>query len=331
MTRRLPTLTATIAAALVLASCGSGGPAGGTEKGDLHLVTAFYPLEFATQQVVKGVDGVTVETLTAPGVDAHDVELTPRQVGAVSEADLVVYSAGMQAAVDEAVAEQAPAHSLNTADVVDLVDRSGQGHADVEGQEHQEDAQAHNDHGGDNGHEGHDHGPLDPHFWLDPMRYAAATTAIAEELAVVDPDHAETYRANAEAFTAELNTLDAEFAEGLADCAQDTLVTTHEAFGYLTDRYGLHQIGITGITPDAEASPARMAEIIHQVEELGVPAVYAESAIGGALAEVIAQETGAQVLVLDPVEGINQDSAGSDYLEVMHANLKALEQGQECA
>lgn len=325
MPRRLLTLAVTTAAAMLLASCG-GSSGGGSEDGDLHVVTAFYPLEFATQQIVKGEDSVTVETLTAPGVDAHDVELTPRQVGAISEADLVVYSAGMQAAVDEAVVEQAPEHSLDTTGVVDLVDRSGEGHAD-EGGPDNEDAQAHDDHD----HEGHDHGPLDPHFWLDPVRYAAAADAIAEELAAVDPDHAETYRANAETFTAELSTLDEEFAAALADCAQDTLVTTHEAFGYLADRYGLQQIGITGITPDAEASPARMAEISHQVEELGVPAVYAETVVGGALAEVIAHETGAEVLVLDPIEGINQDSAGSDYLEVMRANLKALEQGQECA
>lgn len=325
MTRRLPALATSAAVAILLASCGSGEDAGGTGGADLRVVTAFYPLEFATQQIVKGVDGVTVETLTSPGVDAHDVELTPRQVGAVSEADLVIYSAGMQTAVDKAVAEQAAEHSLDITSVVDLVDRSGEGHPEEEGHDHGDDSSAHDDH------EGHDHGPLDPHFWLDPVRYAASADAIAEELAAVDPDHAEAYQANAQAFTDELTLLDEEFAEGLADCAQDTLVTTHEAFGYLADRYGLHQIGITGITPDAEASPARLAEITRQVEELDVPAVYAETAVGGALAEVIAHETGVQVLVLDPIEGINQDSAGSDYLEVMRANLKALEQGQECA
>ncbi|NLG20287.1 MAG: zinc ABC transporter substrate-binding protein, partial [Actinomycetales bacterium] len=183
----------------------------------------------------------------------------------------------------------------------------------------------------DDGHEGHDHGPLDPHFWLDPERYAAAGDAIAEELAAINPEHAEAYRANAAAFAADLEELDSEFEEALASCEQDTLVTTHEAFGYLADRYDLHQVGITGITPDAEATPGRMAEIVRTVEELGLPAIYAERSVGGDLAEVIGRETGTQVLILDPVEGITSDSAGSDYFEVMRANLEALRQGQVCS
>ncbi|WP_114906050.1 metal ABC transporter substrate-binding protein [Ornithinimicrobium murale] len=363
MTRPSTVLPLTIASALLLASCG-GSDAGTTGEGtQLHVVTAFYPLEFATQQVVEGVDGVEVETLTSPGVDAHDLELTPRQVGSISEADLVVYSSGMQAAVDEAVGEQAADHSLDTTTVVNLVDRSSEeqgasedGHeASHEGHEEHEDEDSdheghenegahegheeHDDEDSDHegheddgaGHEGHDHGPLDPHFWLDPQRYADATEAIAEELAIADPANAEAYRANAQAFAAELGALDTEFSQALATCEQDTMVTTHEAFGYLADRYGLHQIGISGIVPDGEVSPARVAEITRTVEELGVPAIYAESSAGGDLADVIASETGTQVLSLDPIEGISGDSAGSDYLEVMSANLEALRQGQGCA
>jgi len=318
MTRAHLAVTGALTAALLLTACGSEGGDGGSAD-EVTVVAGFYPLEYAAARVVGDVPGVTVETLTAPGTDAHDLELTPRQVGAVQDADLVVYSAGMQAAVDAAVAEQAADHSLDVNPVVDLAE-TGEDH---EG--HDYDVLA------DDGHEGHDHGPLDPHFWLDPERYAAAGDAIAEELAAINPEHAEAYRANAAAFAADLEELDSEFEEALASCEQDTLVTTHEAFGYLADRYDLHQVGITGITPDAEATPGRMAEIVRTVEELGLPAIYAERSVGGDLAEVIGRETGTQVLILDPVEGITSDSAGSDYFEVMRANLEALRQGQVCS
>jgi len=318
MTRAHLAVTGALTAALLLTACGSEGGDGGSAD-EVTVVAGFYPLEYAAARVVGDVPGVTVETLTAPGTDAHDLELTPRQVGAVQDADLVVYSAGMQAAVDAAVAEQAADHSLDVNPVVDLAE-TGEDH---EGHDHDDLA--------DDGHEGHDHGPLDPHFWLDPERYAAAGDAIAEELAAINPEHAEAYRANAAAFAADLEELDSEFEEALASCEQDTLVTTHEAFGYLDDRYDLHQVGITGITPDAEATPGRMAEIVRTVEELGLPAIYAERSVGGDLAEVIGRETGTQVLILDPVEGITSDSAGSDYFEVMRANLEALRQGQVCS
>lgn len=335
-------LAATLLTAVALTSCGSDGGAAGDEA-RLHVVAAFYPLEFATQQVVAGVDGVSVEALTGPGVDAHDLELTPRQVGSVSEADLVVYSAGMQPAVDGAVSAQAAHHRLDVTTVAELVDRTGHDgedddhaepdHAD---DEHADDAHADDAHGGAHAddadaHAGHDHGPLDPHFWLDPERYATVVEAIAADLAELDPDHAGAYRANAEAFAADLHELDADFSAALSDCDHDTMVTTHEAFGYLADRYGLHQVGITGISPEAEASPRRMAEITHEIESLDVAAIYAESSVGGDLAEVIATETGTEVLVLDPVESITAASPGGDYLEVMRANLESLRQGQGCA
>lgn len=347
MPQRRLALTLLLATATLLASC--GGSSDGSRAGEggdgarLHVVTAFYPLEYATQQVVSGVDGVTVETLTGPGVDAHDLELTPRQVGSISEADLVIFSAGMQPAVDEAVSAQAADHSLDTTTVADLVERLPGGHDDHdrggadgedEHHDHAEDGAEDEEHDpahGDEAHEGHDHGPLDPHFWLDPERYAAVGEAIAEELATVDPDNADAYRSNAEDFSADLMALDEEFATALASCEQDTLVTTHEAFGYLADRYGFHQVGMTGISPEAEASPARMAEITREVKELNVSALYAQSSLGGDLAEVIAAETGTQILVLDPIEGITGDSPGQDYGAVMRANLDSLRQGQECS
>lgn len=328
MPRHLLALTATASAALLLASCGSGGdtggPGGDAGAGRWTVVTSFYPLQHATEAVIGDIPGVTIESLTSPGADAHDLELTPRQVGSVSDSDLVVFAAGMQPAVNDAVASQAPERSLDVTTVIDLLEP-----ADHDGHEDHDHEHAGHDHGED--HEDHDHGGVDPHFWLDPERFATVGEAIAEQIASIDPDNADTYQANAEAFSAELRALDDEFTAGLADCEHDTLVTTHEAFGYLAARYGFHQVGITGISPDAEASPARMAEITREVETLNVPAIYAESSLGGDLAEVIAAETGTDVLVLDPIESVTADSAGDDYFEIMRANLEALRQGQGCS
>lgn len=316
MTRTALALAAT---ALLLTACGSAEPGGDGDQ--VTVVTGFYPLEYAAQRIVGDVPGVAVETLASAGVDAHDLELTPRQVASVQDADLVVYSAGLQAAVDTAVTDQAPARSLDVASVVDLLEAHHHDHDDHD---------SHDSHD-DEGHEGHDHGGIDPHFWLDPLRYAVAGEAIAGELAELDPAHADAYRANAEQFTADLRALDTEFTDTLASCQQHTLVTTHEAFGYLAERYGFEQVGITGITPDAEPSPARMAEITDAVKALDVTAVYAQSTLGRDLADVISSETGTQVLVLDPIESITDASAGTDYLEVMRANLESLRQGQGCA
>lgn len=331
---RLPRgLTAVLALPLLLAACGGSGD--GTDEGadgdGLRIVTAFYPLEYATERVVGDVEGVEIETLTAPGVDPHDLELTPRQVGGVQEADLVVFSGGMQAAVDDAVAGQAPDHSLDVATVVDLTEtgHAGHDHGD-DGDDHNE-GDDHNDHHHGDDHDGHDHGGIDPHFWLDPDRYAAATEAVAEELAGLDPDHAQTYRDNAAEFTAELAELDEEFADGLAQCERDTIITTHEAFGYLTDRYGLEQVGITGLSPEAEPSPARIAEVSRTVSDLDVTTIYSEVLLGSDLADVISSETGVEILVLDPIEGLTDASAGTTYTEVMRANLEAMQTGLGCS
>lgn len=297
-----------------LAACGdAGGPDPGA-AGGVEVITSIYPLTYVVERV-GGEAGPEVTSLTAPGADPHDLELTPRQIGSLSGADLVVHAGGMLAPVDDAIAQQAGDSALDVAPVADLLD--GEGHDE--------------EHGDDEGHEGHDHGALDPHFWLDPLRMADVGDAVAERLAQTDPDGAEDYRANAADLRADLEELDADFASGLADCTSRDIVVSHTAFGYLAERYDLHQIGITGLTAEAEASPARLAQITRQVQDSGVDTVYAEVILGSDLAEAIARETGAEVAVLDPVEGITEESAGADYLEVMRANLQTLRTGQGCS
>ncbi len=293
---------------LIAAGCGTSDdtadPASSSDPGSsagesLDVVVGFYPLEWATTRIAGDSDSISVETLTSPGVEPHDVELTPQAVADAHAADLVIYSSGLQLAVDQAVDSQASNHAYDVNEAADLSITTAEG--------------------------------VDPHFWLDPDRLADVSQAIADQLAELDPANAQSYQDNAETLIADLATLDEEFTTGLATCESTDVVTTHDAFGYLAQRYGLEVTGITGVSPEAEPSPARLAEVSAIVQETGVDTIYAEVLLGKEIARTVADETDAQVLVLDPVEGITDASAGRDYLEVMRANLTALQEGQGCS
>lgn len=274
------------------------GDGGGDSSDGVAVYTSVYPLEWLANQV--GGEHVSVTNLTDPGTDPHDLELSPRQIGEIADADLVVYIAGMQPAVDEAVAQHADGQGLDVADVVDLREV-----ADEEG------------------------GGLDPHMWLDPELFSVVAERLSERLAEVDPDHAEDYRGQTAA--KELADIDSEYQSGLADCARREFVVSHAAFGYLADRYDLDQISISGIEPDTEPSPARLREVAELVEELEITTVFTEVLASEQVADVLAEETGVDTAVLDPLEGITERSPGDDYPSVMRANLDALSSAQECA
>lgn len=325
MPRRRPALPLVLSAALALTACAAddGTDATPDGEGSLEVIASFYPLEHLVHRVAG--QHAQVTSLTAPGLDPHDVELSPRAVGALGTADLVVYESGMQPAVDDAVTQHAAGHSFDVTPAADLLPVSdGHGDGDHEGEGDEDGAE----HSAD---DGHDHGPADPHFWLDPQRYGDVALALAEELSAVDPAHAQDYTANADAFVADLRALDEELAAGLADCAVRDVVTTHEAFGYLGARYDLHVTGITGISPESEPSPTRLAEVTALVDELGVRTIYTEPLLSPAIAETVAAETGTQVLTLDPADGLGRAGSDDDYLDIMRTNLATLREGQGCS
>ena len=288
--------------ALVLGTLALTGCAAPTRSADsrVHVVAAFYPLAYAAQQV--GGDRVTVETLTKPGGEPHDLELLPRQILDIQDADLVVHLSHFQPAVDAAVAAHAAERSLDVAEAADLLTLT----------------------------EEHDHGAVDPHFWLDPTRLAAVGEAIADRLAQADPAGAAAYRANAAAFTAQLTTLDAELETGLATCTNRDLVTGHSAFGYFAERYGFTQEPISGLSPDLEPRASDLAHVVEFVREHDVRTIYAETIASPLITQALARETGARVAVLDTVEGISDESAADNYPGVMRANLATLRLGQDC-
>jgi zinc transport system substrate-binding protein len=317
------TLVATLALALpavALTACSSDDGTG-ADDGTLQVLASFYPLQYVTEQV--GGDLVSVDNLTPPSAEPHDLELAPAQVRAVGDADLVVYQSGFQAAVDEAVEARQPAHVVDAAEVVELQSSPGTvEHLDDEG----ESAEEHDDH------DGHSHGALDPHFWLDPTLLEPVAAAVADELSAVDPANADTYAANAEALQGTLDDLDAEYATALEPCAGQTLVTSHAAFGYLAERYDLVQVGITGIDPESEPSPARLREIGEVVETYDVQTIFTETLTSPKVAETLAGDLGVATAVLDPLEGLSEDAAasGADYVSVMGDNLATLTTGLGC-
>lgn len=314
------------AGTLLLTGCGSGDASTGTGDGagKPTVVAGFYPLEWAASRVAG--DRADVSSLTPPGAEAHDLELAPQDVAAVADADLLVYLKGFQPALDEAAESEAGDSAWDAAQAADL-SLTAEAHED---EEHAgEDGQAEDEHAGEEEHAGED--IVDPHFWLDPVRLAGVGDALAERLAEVDPDSAATYEENAAALRSDLEDLHAEMEAGLADCAVDTLVTSHDAFGYLASRYGFEVIGISGLSPSQEPEPAQLAEIAELVRERGVTTVYTETLVDPAVAETVAAEAGVQTAVLDPLEGLTDESAGEDYLEVMRANLATLQEGQSCS
>ncbi|MBR8744624.1 metal ABC transporter substrate-binding protein [Nocardiopsis sp. MG754419] len=324
------------ATAMIITGCGSDGGTADDDGGvspaeaELTIVTGVYPLEWLAQEI--GGETTAVVQLTEPGAEPHDLELTGRQIAEVSEADLAFYVEGLQPAVDEAVAQEAADSSLDVADVVSLrpVDDGGEDEDD-HGHDHD------HDHEDDHGHEedeedghDHDHGDFDPHFWLDVELMSETAEALAERMGEIDPDRADTYRAEAERVGGELAALGTEYEDGLGSCEHREVVVGHTAFTYLTDRYDLEQIGVSGVDPDTEPSPAQIAAIADTVNERDITTIFTEPLMPAATADTIAAETGAQVEVLDPLEGVTEQSPGDDYPSIMRGNLEALSTALNC-
>jgi zinc transport system substrate-binding protein len=297
-------------AGLVLAGCGDRSRAG---DGQPVVVASFYPIAEAARQV--GGSAVHVVNLTPAGVEPHDLELTPDQVAELENADLVLYlGQGFQPAVEEVV-ERRDGESVDL--LADLPLEPGDAEAD---DEHAEDDDEHEASG------------LDPHFWLDPTLFARVVDRIEAAMADVSPDEGDTFAANADDYRSQLSELDQDFETGLADCARREIVTAHAAFYYLAERYELTQLPISGVSPEEEPTPDRLAELSELIEDHGVTTVFYESLVPPDLAQTLAREAGVDTAVLDPIEGLNEEAVadGATYASVMRDNLAALQAALGC-
>ncbi|MCO1597311.1 metal ABC transporter substrate-binding protein [Micromonospora sp. RHAY321] len=309
--RVLATATTALLALGAAAGCSTGGAAGADPQ-RVDVVAAFYPLQFLAERI--GGDAVRVTNLAKPGAEPHDLELSPSQVGQVSDAELIVYLKGFQPAVDEAVAQSEGDRVFDVTGVQPLLDATASGH----------------NHEGEEEHGKEEQGAKDPHVWLDPTRLAGIGDQLAQRLGKADPDHAADYTARSAALRADLTTLDGEFNQGLQTCQRREIVTSHAAFGYLADRYRLEQVGITGLSPDVEPSPQRLAQVIEEAKEHRATTIFFETLVSPKVAETIAGQVGARTAVLDPIEGLAAGSDG-DYLSVMRTNLQTLRTALSCS
>ncbi len=284
----MPALLATLLLVLVLGT----GCAGDEPDQRPTVVAAFYPLAWAAEQI--GGDSIDVVNLTPPGAEPHDVELTPRDVEKIQNADLVLYlGSGFQPALEHAV-EGRSGPSLDLLDGQKLLTGADE-----------------------------EQGAYDPHVWLDPSRFAAMATLIGAQL------HREPAAAR---LVAKLEALDSELADGLAHCRRHEIVTSHAAFGYLAKRYGLKQLALTGLSPEAEPSPRDLEALVDEVKQTDATTVFFETLVSSKLADTVAREAGAKTAVLDPLEGLTEDevAAGEDYFSVMRGNLAILRAALQC-
>ncbi|GAA0399365.1 zinc ABC transporter substrate-binding protein [Micromonospora gifhornensis] len=317
--RVLATATAALLALTGVAACSTDTSAGGDPE-RVDVVAGFYPLQFLAERI--GGDAVTVTNLARPGAEPHDLELNPRQVGQIIDAELIIFLDGFQPAVDEAIEQNGGDRAFDVAAVEPLLDATAGGHDHDHGDEH--------DHDDEHADEVSD-GAKDPHVWLDPTRLATIGDKLAERLGAVDPDHADEYAQRAATLRTELEQLDTEFTEGLKTCQRREIVVSHTAFGYLAQRYQLAQIGITGLSPEDEPSPQRLAAVTEEAREHGATTIFFETLVSPKVAETIAREVGAQTAVLDPLEGLSTGNSGEDYLSVMRTNLQTLRTALSCS
>jgi zinc transport system substrate-binding protein len=289
-------MRARLAAALLVAGM-SAACAPDDGGGGVEVVAGFYPVAWAAEQI--GADRVAVTDLTPPGVEPHDLELSTPQVDDLLDADLaVVLGGGFQPAVEDA-AEQRDGPTLT---LLDRLPRRGLRESD-------------------------------PHVWLDPVLMIETVDAVELALIDADPQGADAYRRRAATTRARLTRLDEAYRTGLADCQRRLLVTAHEAFGYLADRYGLRQEGVAGISPEAEPDPRRLAELADLARDQGVIVIFTEEQLSPEIARTLAREAGGlRTEVLSPLESLTraERDADADYLSVMERNLDRIKGALGC-
>lgn len=316
--RRVPWTLLSVAALLTMTACGDEDTAGTSAartaaKGsvELSVVAAFYPLAWLAERV--GREAVSVTNLTSAGTEPHDLEITSRQVERLEDADLaILMGRGFQPAAEKVAADRKGLTLF-------VLDELASGSKKVAREGHE-------------GEEGQEEPGLDPHVWLDPVLMVELVDEVAGALSKVDAGRTGTYGANANELKQRLSALHGRFRSGLERCERRTIVTAHQAFGYLARRYRLSQAGIAGISPDAEPDPERLAELANLVKREGITTIFTEALVSPRVAQTLAREAGVSTDVLNPVEGLTLEELGrgKDYIGVMEDDLARVRKALGC-
>lgn len=280
----------------------------------IQVAASFYPVAYFASQI--GGDRASVQTITPSGVEPHEFEPTAQDIAMIQESKLLILNGiGFE-----------PWYARIATDVTQKniqVVQAGEGLNLLEGTEENHEEEGHAD----------EENVKDPHVWLSPVLAQQEVAKILAGYIAADPANEAYYVANAQKLTDQLKQLDTKYKEGLQTCKHQDIVTSHTAFAYLAQEYGLNQVAIAGLSTSQEPSTQELAAVSTFARENEVKYIFFESLVSPKLSETIANEVGAQTLVLDPIEGIPDDEIkqGKNYFTVMEDNLKNLQTALECS
>lgn len=259
-------------------------------KDKINVVVSFYPLYDFTKNIGK--EKINVTVIIPFGVEPHDWEPTPKDISKILNADLFIYNGASLEPWAERLVKDAKNKGIVVIDMYNAIGAKGE----------------------------------DPHIWLDPVLVKAQLKVIKDTLVRLDSKNKSYYESNYKSYLKKIEALDREIRNTLARCKKKIFVTSHNAFSRFTERYGLIQVPMTGVTPEAEPNPRDLAEVIKIIRENKIEYIFTEPLISPKLAQSISRETGAKVLVLDPIEGLSEKEIklGKDYISKMRENLKNL-------
>ncbi|MGE5630439.1 MAG: metal ABC transporter substrate-binding protein [Caulobacteraceae bacterium] len=290
--KRFFTVVVIICLSLVLWGCSSEG-----YSGKPKIYASFYPMYFLTQQIAG--DKAEVICMIPAGVEPHDWEPTPKLVGEMQEASMFVYNGvGMETWANNIIKniDRDKTKIVEASSGVELLKAEGQQNI------------------------------YDPHVWVSPLRAMQQAKTIYEAIIQTDPANAEYYRSNYESLKQRLSKLDKDIREASKSFRSNIIVVSHEAFGYFAQDYGLKQIAIRGVNPEAEPSPTQMAELVNICKENKVRYVFFEKLTNPKLSETLAREVDAGTMILNDAAGLSEEDekAGMDYVSIMYQNVENL-------
>jgi len=281
------------------------------DENEINVMVSFYPLyEFTTN--VAG-DKINVQMLIPPNIEPHEYELKPSDMVNILESDLFIYNGGGMEPWVHNLIENNEINVLDASEGIELI--RTELHEDEEEQEHK-------------------HGEYDPHVWLSPTNAIKQVENIRDKLIEIDPENEEYYTNNAKEYIEKLEGLDEKIKMEINNekCKKREVVITHATLAYFCRDYGLEQIALTGINPQAEISVKELTEIMEHIEGKNVTVIFTEEQINPQTAEVIAQELGIQTMTLNTIHGISEEDrkAGKNYITLMEDNISKLKIALEC-
>lgn len=274
------------------------------QSGKLQVVASFYPLYYFSS--IIGGDKAEVINITPSGIEPHDYEPKAQDIAKIENSSLLILNGGGLEPWGKNIETNIDSKNTKIITVGDsLINQQVSENGQVS---------------------------IDPHIWLSPVLAQKIVDKISAGFIEKDPTNTDYYLTNANSLKEKLNNLDLAYKDGLNNCVDKNIITSHTAFGYLAKDYGLNQVSIAGLSPDAEPSPKQLVDIVKFAKLNNVKYIFFESLVNPKLSETIANEIGAKTMVLNPIEGLTNTelSHNKDYFTEMANNLLSLEIALQC-